>query len=157
MSEVATVAVMKIASLVVSILSFSMIQQTYPSVSFMGQTLVNHSYANLSRVGHDVSGSVQCITDLATYCSAAEGDHRGDWYFSDGTRLPLGGGHQSRLFKRVDLRNVSPVGGNPSLTAGLYRCAISTIAAHDDTNTLRAIVYVGLYYNGGGKGQLCFI
>ena len=34
------------------------------------------------------SDSVQCITDLSTCCSGAQGNHCGDWYFPDGTRLP---------------------------------------------------------------------
>ena len=62
-------------------------QQTFPYVSFMSQTLANHSYVDISQVGNDGSGSdsVQCITDLATCCSGGQGIHRGDWYFPDGT------------------------------------------------------------------------
>ena len=56
--------------------------QTFPYVSFMGQTLANHSYVNLSLVGSDSSdrndyysdsNSVQCHTDLTTCCSGREG------------------------------------------------------------------------------------
>ena len=45
-------------------------QQTFPYVSFMGQTLVNHSYVDLSTVGYSSDGSnrVQCHTDLSTCC-----------------------------------------------------------------------------------------
>ena len=48
--------------------------QTFPYVSFMGQTLANHSYVDLSLVGDDVSGSdsVQCHTDLNTCCNGME-------------------------------------------------------------------------------------
>ena len=48
-------------------------QQILLYVSFMGQTLANHSYVDLSQVGNDLSGgdSVQCITDLDTCCSIA--------------------------------------------------------------------------------------
>ena len=44
---------------------------TFPYVSFLGQTLANHSYVDLSLVGDDLSGSdsVQCHTDLGTCCS----------------------------------------------------------------------------------------
>ena len=67
--------------------------QTFPYVSFRGQTLPNHSYVDLSQVGDDPSGSdgVQCITDLTTCCANTDGPHRGDWYFPDGTRLPFAG------------------------------------------------------------------
>ena len=63
--------------------------QNFPHVSFSGQTLANHSYVDISLVGSDPSGSdsVQCITDLVTCCSGAQGPHRGDWRFPDGTKL----------------------------------------------------------------------
>ena len=65
--------------------------QTFPYVSFMSRTLANHSYVDLCLVGNDGSGSdsVQCITDLSTCCRGTDGSHRGDWYFPNGTRLPL--------------------------------------------------------------------
>ena len=65
--------------------------QTFPYVSLNGQTLANHSYVDLRLVGNDSSGSdsVQCHTDLSTCCSGAQGPHRGDWYFPNGTRLPF--------------------------------------------------------------------
>ena len=49
--------------------------QTFPYVSFMGQTLVNHSYVDLSTVGSasDNSDSVVCHTDLITCCSGGQG------------------------------------------------------------------------------------
>ena len=130
-------------------------QQTFPFVSFMDQTLANHSYVNLSLVGDDyVSGSdtVQCHTDLITCCRDIHGVHRGDWYFPNGTRLPFPGGGdiiENRIAQTVDLRRrngaTSPV--------GIYRCDIPTIAVHDDDddNPVRETVYVGLYYGSGGK------
>ena len=43
-------------------------QQTFPYISFMSQTLANHSYVDLSEVGRSDFGDggegVQCITDL---------------------------------------------------------------------------------------------
>ena len=56
--------------------------QTFPYVSFMGQTLANHSYVDLSLVGVPKNGgdSVQCHTDLTTCCGGGQGIHRGDWY-----------------------------------------------------------------------------
>ena len=64
--------------------------QTFPYVSFMGQTLADHSYVNLSTVGSagDNSDSVVCHTDLSTCCSGGQGIHRGNWSFPDGTLLP---------------------------------------------------------------------
>ena len=125
--------------------------QTFPYVSFGGgQTLANHSYVDLSLVGHHYSGSdsVQCHTDLSTCCSGAQGFHRGDWYFPNGTQLsfdshkPAVG--ESRGAQRVDLRR------REQGTSGIYRCDIPTPTVHDDADiSVRETVYVGLYLMGG--------
>ena len=124
--------------------------QTFPYVSFLDQTLANHSYVDLSLVGYADSGSdsVQCHTDLNTCCSNTEGSHRGDWYFPNVDTLPFSGdifGH--RVAQRVDIRRrnsaTSPV--------GIYRCGIPTLAVHDDSDiSVRATVSVGLYTASGG-------
>ena len=125
--------------------------QTFPYVSFMGQTLANHSYVDLSLVGYDYDGSdsVQCHTDLGTCCSNTEGHHRGDWYFPTVTRLQFSGDvSEARSAQRVDLRRrnsaTSPV--------GIYRCDVPTVAVHDDNgyNSTKDTVYVGLYASSGG-------
>ena len=125
--------------------------QTFPYVSFLGQTLANHSYVDLSLVRDDLSGSdsVQCHTDLSTCCSSAQGSHRGDWYFPGGDRLPFSGSgdiYEQRGAQRVDLRHrnsaTSPV--------GIYRCDIPTNDVHDSDILVRDTVYVGLYTGSGG-------
>ena len=126
--------------------------QTFPYVSFMSQTLANHSYVDLSLVGSAGSGSdsVQCITDLGTCCSYTQGVHRGDWYFPNGTRLPFSGGggiFEFRNAERVDLRR----NNNANSPVGIYRCDIPTNAVYDDSDiSVRDTVYVGLYYPSGG-------
>ena len=128
--------------------------QRVPYVSFMSQTLANHSYVDLSLVGSAGSGSdsVQCITDLSTCCSGAQGYHRGDWYFPNGTRLALltlggswylpdwtrlpffyAGIFERRGSQRVDLR----CGNNAISPTGIYHCDISTNAVHDDDSSVR--------------------
>ena len=125
-------------------------QQTFPYVSFMGQTLVNHSYVDISTVGYSSNGSnsVQCHTDLSTCCSGSQGAHRGDWYFPNGTRLPLSGDvYEARGAQRVVLHHTTATG-----PTGIYRCDIATVAIHDNTeNSVRDTVYVGLYITGGGS------
>ena len=130
--------------------SLTLSQRTFPYVSFMGQTLADHSYLDISQVGSDGSGSdsIQCHTDLSTCCSSTQGPHRGDWYFPSGERLlfPFPGDgdiYETRSAQRVDLRRTTATG--PS---GIYRCDIETIAAQD--NGMRETVYVGLYTSDGG-------
>ena len=131
--------------------------QTAPYVSFMGQTLGNHSYVDLSLVGDDLSGSdsVQCHTDLSTCCNRSQGIHREDWYSPGSTdRVPFNNGshiYEQCVTERVDLRRrnsaTSPI--------GIYRCEIPTIAVHDDTDiSVRATIYVGLYHYTGKGGKI---
>ena len=128
-------------------------QQTVPYVSFMGQTLADHFYVDISQVGNDVTGgtdTVQCHTDLGTCCHRDQGSHRGDWYFPNGTRLPFPSNNnpppifENRQAQRVDIRRNSGTG-----PTGIYRCDIETTAVHD--NDMRETVYVGLYTSDGGK------
>ena len=130
--------------------------QTFPCLSFMSQTLANHSYVDLSEVGNDGSGSdsVQCITDLGTCCTMADGPHRGDWYFPDGTRLPYSVGgdiFEQRGAQRVDLRRRN----NANSSTGIYRCDVPTLAVHDNYISVRDTVYVGLYNASGGVLLMC--
>ena len=80
--------------------------QTAPYVSFMGESLPNHSYVNLSLVGGVGSGNnVVCHTDLVSCCSSYQGPHRGDWYFPNGDRLPFNDHflREKRHVQRVEL------------------------------------------------------
>ena len=131
-------------------------QKSFPYVSFMGQALANHGYVNLSEVGNDPSGSdnVQCRTDLITCCSHAQGNHRGDWYFPNGDRLPfpapgvaLSGDREAQ---RVDIRRTSG-----TVPCGIYRCDIETSAVYN--SGMRETVYLGLYTSDRGKlnVQIC--
>ena len=108
--------------------------QTFPYVSFKGQTLANHSYVDFSLVGHLKTGSdsVQCHTDLTTCCSGSQGIHRGDWYFPNGDRLQFGyyNIYQSHKYQRVDLRRWSAT--SPT---GMYYCDIATVDVHDNETT----------------------
>ncbi len=104
---------------------------------------------NLTAVGSamDGSDSVQCHTDLNTCCKTAFGPGRGDWYFPNGSRLPvpniLFNIFESRQAQQVDLRNR----GMGSVTSGIYLCTIETNAVHDDDG--RETVYAGIYASGG--------
>ena len=128
-------------------------QTEYPYVSFMGKTLPNHSYVDLSQVGNDNSGSdsVQCHTDLSTCCSGAQSEHRGDWFapaVNSKERLPSSNDSSADIYQvhgtqRVDLRR-----RNDAVTpSGIYRC---DIAVHNDSDTpVRKVIYVGLYIREG--------
>ena len=131
--------------IIISVCVYTLLAQTYPYVSFKGQTLAKHSYVDLSLVGSDDKGgnSVQCITNLSTCCSNEQGPHRGDWYFPNGTRLPLSGGgdiYEGRGAQSVIMSRKNSNTGGPS---GIYRCDIPTKDPH--------AVYAGLYLDGGGE------
>ena len=126
--------------------------QSAPYVSFMGETLPNHSYVDLTLVGTESGNpgnTVRCHTDLGSCCGGGQGPHRGDWYFPNGTRLPFYGYniYEARGPQRVDLHRRYD-GNSPS---GIYRCDISTNAIHHDYDifSMRDTVYVGLYATGG--------
>ena len=126
-------------------------QTQYPYVSFMGETLPNHAYVDLSLVGNDDSGSdsVQCHTDLSTCCTVAQGNHRGDWVppGSEET-LPFWYNPSANIneYHQVDLHQRNNVG----MPYGIYRCDIPTIAVHDDDDlSVRESVYVGLHPSKG--------
>ena len=53
------------------------------------------------------SDSVPCDTNLSTCCSGAQGRHRGDWYFPDGTRLPFYGDSNSDIYESRQAQRVS--------------------------------------------------
>ena len=97
--------------------------QTAPYVSFMGETLPNHAYVNLSLVGDDDSGSnsVRCHTDLQSCCTGSQGVHRGDWNAPGSEmRLPFsnepGDIYDVRGPQRVDLRRRN----NANQPCGIY-------------------------------------
>ena len=138
---------------VLLILLWSLVEvhsQTAPYVSFMGETLPNHSYVDLSLVGSFYSdGEVVCHTDLTTCCYSGAGLDRGDWYFPNGDRLPFPGSHplvERRYSQRVELIRGAVSG---SALSGIYRCDIATRAVNSNDNTARETVYVGLYGSGG--------
>ena len=127
--------------------------QTFPYISFMGQTLANHSYVDLSRVGNagDNSDGVQCHTDLSTCCSDTEGIHRGDWYFPNGTRLPFVSNANTPVGEARDAQRVNIRRSTATGPAGIYHCDIPIEALHDDMDiSVRDTVYLGLYTITGG-------
>ena len=122
----------------------------YPYISFIGQNLTNHSYVDMTLVGTDTSdpgNTVRCHTDLPKRCTNVQNNHRGVWYFPNGTRLQfIASGHalyENRIAQRVDILQRNSPSSSPS---GIYHCNIT------DGNHLRAVnhvVYLGLYASGG--------
>ena len=122
--------------------------KTFPYVTFLGQSIPNHGYVNLSNVGSDKNDSVQCNTNLSTCCSGNEGSDRGDWYFPDETRVPFGESgntvYEGRGAQQVLLHYSGNVG-----RSGIYRCDIETNKSNVTNEVGHETVYVGLYINGG--------
>ena len=122
--------------------------EEYLHVSFNGMVLANHSFVNLLLVNNTESGSVQCHTDLSTCCRVVQGIHRGDWFFPNGSVLGFTGSDneivENRAPCRVDLRR-----RNNGRASGIYHCSIATVSFHNNNDTVRDHVYVGLYDSGG--------
>ena len=149
-----------VLSLLLSLVEEVHCQQTFPYVSFMDQTLANHSYVNLSTVGNDdlpyyiyyddeyQGDNVLCVTDLGSCCSGRQGPFRGDWYFPSGERVQFSGTiSEGRAAQLVAIRRTTATEPN-----GIYRCDIATNAVHDVTDiSVRDTVYVGLYTGDGGN------
>ena len=133
-------------------------QAEYPHIFFRGNSLPNHSYVDLRRVGDDRNSSenntLQCHTDLVACCRRQPNGipGRGDWFApGDKTRLPYfsGGGNiiEDRQLQVVHLLHRNNANG-PS---GIYRCTIPTNAVHNDSDpSVGETVFVGLYARGKG-------
>ena len=129
--------------------------QTAPYLTFMGETLPNHSYVDLSLVGGVNSGNeVLCHTDMSTCCHGDAGPDRahGDWYFPNEGRLQFFCALiERRLIQRVELFRGPE---SSSIPSGIYCCSIETVAVNSADNTditTRETVYVGLYASGGDQ------
>ena len=123
---------------------------TIPYLTFMGNNIPNHGYVDLNTVGTENTNKIQCYTDLYTCCSGAQGPDRGDWYFPNGTKLPLSGNVR---MGRGDKVAVLEYNGQNTLQieendiSGIYRCKIETMESQNKIG--REILYVGLYTSGG--------
>ena len=147
--------------LLLCVVSGSVLSQTaeFPFVSFMGETLPNHSYVDLSLVGNGTSNDrLVCHTDLTTCCTSTQGAGQGDWYFPDGERLPMFRNDSTndllameKVAQQVEVYHGEEVNGTAPLF-GIYRCDIETIEHNDNASntTAQRAVYVGLYDSTGG-------
>ena len=172
---VGTCTTMRSVSLLLLCLLWSLVEvhsQTAPYLTFMGETLPNHAYVDLSLMMYpgddddtaDTSTTVICHTDLTTCCRSENGDDQGKWYFPSGGPLP--GAHlnninqvpiaERRRNQLVRLQR-GPTGAIGVIPYGTYLCGIETVAVNSEDNTdttTREIVYVGVY-GSGGILQLC--
>ena len=136
--------------------------QTAPYLTFMGETLPNHSYVDLSALGEldNVDDHVVCHTDLDTCCGGYDRYNRGYWYFPNGDPLPGAAGTGAADNPIVLMRTLLVVrlirGTGPgNAPSGLYRCTIETNAVNDPYYTLSPdsingeTLYVGVYSTGG--------
>ena len=98
----------------------------FPHISFMGQTLPNHSFVDLDQVGNDrcdPGNTVKCHTNLCTCCSDQREDS-GQWVFPNKNPLPVLGPNgmlfndqRIDLFKRSSMPSGIVVTLQQSLTA----------------------------------------
>ena len=135
-----------------------------PYLTFMGETLPDHSYVDLSALGDidNENDHVVCHTDLATCCGGPGRDDRGFWYFPNGDELPGAANSGAATNPIVLMRGTQIVrlirGTGPGdAPSGLYRCIIETVADNDPgapgspspDNGIGETLYVGVYSTGG--------
>ena len=137
--------------------------QTAPYLTFMGGTLPDHSYVNLSALGEievNNDSHVVCHTDLDTCCGGNYFDDRGFWYSPNGDVLPGAAGGPGAatnpivLMRGLQLVRLIRGTGPGDVPSGLYRCIIETNTVNDgyiynpDIITGETL-YVGVYSTGG--------
>ena len=135
-----------------------------PYLTFMGETLPDHSYVDLSTLGvfgnDNDDNHVVCYTDLATCCGGDGFDDRGFWFSPNGTELPgatsdgSGAADYPIVGRRLNNQRVRLIRGTGpgDVQSGIYRCDIETVAVNTpgfDDGTPRETVYVGVYNTGG--------
>ena len=128
-------------------------QGTFPYLSLGSSNYTNHSYLDFDRIGEVSLNQLHCHTDLATCCNNDAGDHRGNWYYPNGTQIPFG---SSTLYLRrqsgsVYISRETNLPAVTSAASGIYRCTIETNAVHspDGSNTAGETIYIGIYTSSG--------
>ena len=143
------------------VLSGCIVHTTGVFLSLNDDIIPNHAYVNLSLMMYpgdddttaDISSTVICHTDLTTCCRGG-GSNQGNWYFPDGVNPLPGAGFnnenqehpiaQRKQDQLIRLQRGSTTTG--TVPSGIYRCDVETVAAN---NTVREMVYVGVYGSGG--------
>ena len=129
-----------------------------PYLTFMGETLPDHSYVDLSALGEleNVDNHVVCHTDLTSCCGGTNVNDRGYWYSPNGAELPGAAGAATNpivLMRTLLLVRLIRGTGRDDAPSGLYRCIIETNAVNGPDNSPEGItgetLYVGVYSTGG--------
>ena len=136
--------------------------QTAPYLTFMGETLPDHSYVDLSTLGdiNNVDDHVVCHTDLTSCCGGTGHNDSGYWYSPNGDPLPGAAGtgvaaNPIVLMRTLQLVRLIRGTGPGDVPSGLYRCIIETVAVNDPyynpspDNGIGETLYVGVYSTGG--------
>ncbi len=125
-----------------------------------GVQVQSHSvvyYDDISQPENNNANSLQCLTDNPDCCYGATGVN---WYFPDGTEVPVDytaavyrtKGGRDQPWAAVYLHRdpeVSAQGIANIAGVGLYRCEIPTSGTHGDIK----VAYVGVYIRGNNLGE----
>ena len=130
-----------------------------PYLTFMGETLPDHSYVDLSALGDigNETDHVECHTDLTSCCGGRDVNDRGYWYFPNGDELPGAAGAATNpivLWRGPQVVKLIRGTGSGDAPSGLYRCIIETVADNGPGNPspgngIGETLYVGVYSTGG--------
>lgn len=122
--------------------------QTFPYIRYgdTGPILQNHSYMDLTTLGTSSNSNIQCHSDLNTCCTSTQGNHRGNWFFPNETRVQFFSENWG-MYQRRGPQQVYMERRNNAIANGIYQCTIATNAVN--SNGAGESVYLGLYANGG--------
>ena len=106
-----------------------------------GQLLPNNSYVSLEELGEGPFDSLLCLTDKDIFTI---GPREGEWYFPNGTRVPVQGANFNfyrnrhtqivRLHQRYATANLS----------GMFQCEVN------NRDEVLQVLYAGIFPSDGG-------
>ena len=113
--------------------------------SFRNTTYQNNSCVALEDIGEG-DYALLCVTNLTACCISpyiGNGSPSGNWFFSNGTRVP--GGTRQWDFYRTRGHMVVRMHRRRGGVEGIYRCEIP------DSMNVNQTLYIGVYTTSSGK------
>ena len=126
---------------------------TFSGMSLNGTTITNNSIVLLQNIGEGDAGALLCTTD-STACCGTLPNRFGEWFYPDGTMVPIDGAGQPYYRNRGDMLirlNRRSNQGLSEMYTGVYCCQIP------DQNNVIQTLCVRAYLTESGSEFLFFV